>query len=770
MEKILDFQTREIPGEHARGNFRLLLSENETGINGLNAPIQLCGHGNTAGALFCGYQEKVEIKEEGRYRIADVQAVSGTILLDQKKCNRVFQKKAQTYMGIANTVTADTEHSACILPGSDMQTGGTLIQYQETDWNFLKRMASQLGLPLVPDISYYYPRFYLGLPEGEKKELGEILSCDMCFDGRYYAVSGRCTVDRKDFICYDVVTGTRLSLGDRVTYEGRELTVSRKKTELVRGEVIFTYRLAGSSYTWVPWEDNLDYTGMSFVGAIVGTQGEQVEVAFDIDQTAAGGNRYGFAPATGNLMYCMPQKGTKTSLYIGNGNEAQGIATGCIRTNGSTCEGTTIESNGGLVLMAKEGIRLESMTGIAMQGMSDIMALYSEGASSLCVNGSVDMLGRLAGISASKYTGYPPYDDAPKEGEFDWEGFTRNLAIGLGVVAVCAIGAAISIATLGAGSILAGAFIGAGIGALSTTAMKAGEEISTGNVRSAKEAFRDVGISAVSGFITGAFGAKFPGAHRLVEGVVDTAVSAGERLAYAVFDDSMSWDEKWAYALDPGQMVADFVTGVVIGEILDGIMAATQNKLRSIFANYDATMREALESGEDVLDEIKRIDEIEVEFNYNSKFDEAEFARQLADQQKGMNELTVREYLDNRQKYIEQGRAIESNAAQQAAREKAFVDKVDELQDAGLSLKEAEEQAEKWLDTQAALHNPDQVAGGYASNVGGVGDKGVNSSIGSQWRYRIDGVDAQIKKMAESMSEAEKNSTYLNVKLAHKGD
>ena len=567
MEKILDFQTREIPGEHARGNFRLLLSENETGINGLNAPIQLCGHGNTAGALFCGYQEKVEIKEEGRYRIADVQAVSGTILLDQKKCNRVFQKKAQTYMGIANTVTADTEHSACILPGSDMQTGGTLIQYQETDWNFLKRMASQLGLPLVPDISYYYPRFYLGLPEGEKKELGEILSCDMCFDGRYYAVSGRCTVDRKDFICYDVVTGTRLSLGDRVTYEGRELTVSRKKTELVRGEVIFTYRLAGSSYTWVPWEDNLDYTGMSFVGAIVGTQGEQVEVAFDIDQTAAGGNRYGFAPATGNLMYCMPQKGTKTSLYIGNGNEAQGIATGCIRTNGSTCEGTTIESNGGLVLMAKEGIRLESMTGIAMQG-----------------------------ISASKYTGYPPYDDAPKEGEFDWEGFTRNLAIGLGVVAVCAIGAAISIATLGAGSILAGAFIGAGIGALSTTAMKAGEEISTGNVRSAKEAFRDVGISAASGFITGAFGAKFPGAHRLVEGVVDTAVSAGERLAYAVFDDSMSWDEKWAYAFDPGQMVADFVTGVVIGEFLDGIMAATQNKLRSIFANYDVTMREALET------------------------------------------------------------------------------------------------------------------------------------------------------------------------------
>ena len=584
MEKILDFQTREIPGEHARGNFRLLLSENETGINGLNAPIQLCGHGNTAGALFCGYQEKVEIKEEGRYRIADVQAVSGTILLDQKKCNRVFQKKAQTYMGIANTVTADTEHSACILPGSDMQTGGTLIQYQETDWNFLKRMASQLGLPLVPDISYYYPRFYLGLPEGEKKELGEILSCDICFDGRYYAVSGRCTVDRKDFICYDVVTGTRLSLGDRVTYEGRELTVSRKKTELVRGEVIFTYRLAGSSYTWVPWEDNLDYTGMSFVGAIVGTQGEQVEVAFDIDQTAAGGNRYGFAPATGNLMYCMPQKGTKTSLYIGNGNEAQGIATGCIRTNGSTCEGTTIESNGGLVLMAKEGIRLESMTGIAMQGMSDIMALYAEGASSLCVNGSVDMLGRRTSLAGTVYQGYDPFEDVPQKGEFDWGGFARNLAIGLGVAIAC-VGLAL---IPGIGPIVTGALIGAAIGTFCQTVYKANEEWQSGNVRSTIETVRDVVISAAAGGFTGACVVAFP-VTVLFSGEIYAGVSLTGRAAWALGDSSMNNEKKMAYIFDTKQMSVDFSIGALIGIIVPGAVARklVRDAEREMWKNAD---------------------------------------------------------------------------------------------------------------------------------------------------------------------------------------
>ena len=625
MEKILDFQTWEDPGEHARGNFRLLLSENGTDINSMNAPIQLLGQGNTAGALFSGYPEKVEIKEERGYRIADIQAVSGTILLDQKKSNRVFQKKVQTYMGIAGIVTADTEHSACILPGSDMRTGGTLIQYQETDWRFLKRMASQLGLSLVPDTSYYYPRFYFGLPEGEKKELGEIISCDLCFDGRYYAVSGKCLVDREDFICYDVVTRTSLSLGDRVTYEGRELLVSRKKTELAGGEVIFTYRLAGNSYTWVPWEDNPDYTGMSFVGSIVGTQGEQVEVAFDIDKTAAGGNRYGFAPATGNLMYCMPQKGTKTSLYIGNGDEAQGIATGCIRTNGSTCEGTgspekksfrsehgkgmdlypqrmgldggetgkitfedetgtTIESNGGLVLMAKEGIRLESMTGIAMQGMSDIMALYSEGASSLCVNGSVDMLGRRTSLAGIVYQGYDPFEDAPQKGEFDWGGFARNLAIGLGVAIAC-VGLAL---IPGIGPIVTGALIGAAIGTFCQTVYKANEEWQSGNVRSTIETVRDVVISAAAGGFTGACVVAFP-VTVLFSGEIYAGVSLTGRAAWALGDSSMNNEKKMAYIFDTKQMAVDFSIGALIGIIVPGAVARklVRDAEREMWKNAD---------------------------------------------------------------------------------------------------------------------------------------------------------------------------------------
>ncbi|MBC2369343.1 hypothetical protein HBP99_11900 [Listeria booriae] len=166
-------------------------------------------------------------------------------------------------------------------------------------------------------------------------------------------------------------------------------------------------------------------------------------------------------------------------------------------------------------------------------------------------------------------------------------------------------------------------------------------------------------------------------------------------------------------------------------------------------------------------DDIPRLNEIEVNFTRNANHDAEEFARQLKNQERGMNELTVEEYLANRERYIEEGRALEGNAAQQVAREQAYIEKYDELRDAGFSAKEAKQQTNEWLDTQAALHNPDQIAGGKADIIGGMGDRRINSSIGSQWRYRIDMVDEQIREIAKNMTPEQLSNTYLNVRLTH---
>ncbi|MBF0787324.1 hypothetical protein IR123_05365 [Streptococcus sp. 19428wC2_LYSM12] len=156
-----------------------------------------------------------------------------------------------------------------------------------------------------------------------------------------------------------------------------------------------------------------------------------------------------------------------------------------------------------------------------------------------------------------------------------------------------------------------------------------------------------------------------------------------------------------------------------------------------------------------------------MQFNRNAKHDADEFSRQLKNQQDGMNKLTVEDYVKNRGDYLANGRSSAGNAAQQAARDNAYNNKVSELlsNETVDSLEEAERQAKNWLDTQAALHDPDQVAGGFMNNVTGVGDAGVNSSIGSQWKTRIGAVDEVVDEIVRTTPYDNLSKIYLDVKL-----
>lgn len=174
-----------------------------------------------------------------------------------------------------------------------------------------------------------------------------------------------------------------------------------------------------------------------------------------------------------------------------------------------------------------------------------------------------------------------------------------------------------------------------------------------------------------------------------------------------------------------------------------------------------------VERAEDICCEnhVKRIDGIEVIFKRNTKHDSEEFTRQLKQQEEGMNSLTVEEYMKNRARYISEGRSKEGDALQKAVRQNAYAEKVIELREKGYSAIKAEEEAKKWMNTKAALHGPDQVAGGNPEKIDGIGDAAINSSLGSQWKYRINEVDEKIGKAAEKMTESERKNTYLNIKL-----
>ncbi|MBH9578867.1 polymorphic toxin type 15 domain-containing protein [Inhella proteolytica] len=127
---------------------------------------------------------------------------------------------------------------------------------------------------------------------------------------------------------------------------------------------------------------------------------------------------------------------------------------------------------------------------------------------------------------------------------------------------------------------------------------------------------------------------------------------------------------------------------------------------------------------------------------------EKEYFEQLKAQEEGLNKLTVQEYLENRQRY-EQVQRAGTGKAQEAARQKMFDEIKESVEESnrarGLSGRAAEaaaiEKATEVMASLAALHDPDMIAGGHDPGRSGasgathmrMGDRGVNSSIGSQW-------------------------------------
>ena len=240
VRSILGFHITEKPGEHAKGTFRVRLdAEDEKDRKDIYEPLilwELDEKGNRKREpLFAGYPQETLISCLEGYREAEITVLSGTILLDEKEKNRAFQSPNQGILEIADRIVGDTDHAAFILNGPDRDAGGTAIQYGETDWEFLKRLASRCNLPLVADSSYYFPCFYIGMPHGEERELTEVQGCAFCFQ-KYYQFYGKCSVDRKDFICYHIKTGDRFCLGDHVRYEGKNFLISEKEMELNQGE------------------------------------------------------------------------------------------------------------------------------------------------------------------------------------------------------------------------------------------------------------------------------------------------------------------------------------------------------------------------------------------------------------------------------------------------------------------------------------------------------------------------------------------------------
>ena len=302
----------------------------------------------------------VETADADPLKRVELEMVSGTWLLDRKKQNRAFQDTSMSYQAVAEIILKNYKGASLIMKqGLDfIPVGRLMIQYQETDWMFLKRLMSRLNQPVIPDNTSGKPQMYTGIVG--RDEIYEIPVEEESHVQEYYYIEQG---DENGHLEYTWVTEkgglSPKGAGDAVIYKG--VTYYIKEAELfVENSVIrHKYRFCLQNGFHINEMHNSHMTGLSLPGAVEKVSGDQVQVKLDID--AVGGRNCWYTYSTFySTFYCMPEIGDRVHLYIPGMREEQAFVLNSIRDKVSGGETGAGSFHGGSAVTASDSKKKKS--------------------------------------------------------------------------------------------------------------------------------------------------------------------------------------------------------------------------------------------------------------------------------------------------------------------------------------------------------------------------------------------------------------------------
>ena len=125
-----------------------------------------------SGLLFKGYITECKINSRESSGIVYVELTSTSMELDKKYENESYQKKGESYKKIIETVASKSKgiNSYCSGDLKKEKLEKPIIQYKETNWEFIKRIASRFRLPVIADVTTDKPTFTIGYNQQSSAE------------------------------------------------------------------------------------------------------------------------------------------------------------------------------------------------------------------------------------------------------------------------------------------------------------------------------------------------------------------------------------------------------------------------------------------------------------------------------------------------------------------------------------------------------------------------------------------------------------------------
>ncbi len=289
--------------------------------------------------IFCGRTSQIRIEnEEGLfYLYLDFCGYTGEWDLTEK-CQSFLRGK-DTYEQVIHKVLSEYNQFQIrdeITNGKKIP--GILMQYEETDWEFLKRLASHFSTALVVDSTQSFGKVYFGIPSMDHGTVLEEKEY-ILFKEKYGKFSAQEEIMPQEMMNWHIRSSKYMQIGEQVMLGHIEVVVTEVDIHTKQGELVYEYRLSRRKGILVERKKNPKIYGMSIPATVKERKGNQVRVQMDIDPVyeAAGDLKYfTYAIETSNF-YCMPEEGSRVHIYFPEHEEQSAMAVHALRVENNSC-------------------------------------------------------------------------------------------------------------------------------------------------------------------------------------------------------------------------------------------------------------------------------------------------------------------------------------------------------------------------------------------------------------------------------------------------
>lgn len=348
--QVLDYQSIQQVNEHARASLKGMIPYErqeaymEAGRKLLWVQVMAVSEEKEE-ILFYGVAEHMRIQVEIGICMVNLSLCSGTLLMDLEEHIRSFQNDEFTYKELLDVCSQEYENAAkIIMTGKDRHIPHFIMQYRETDWMFVKRLAAMNHTVVFADCSTKGEKYHFGIPdrkagnmEAEVKDYATHYNIEEYWKKKKNGLKIR----QEDTVSYIFESREPHKLGEIRIVDNRSVFIWKIETSLKGNELYHNCFLKPRAGFQEPVRHNPYLAGTSLAGIVKNVAHEKVQITINSDEYKHKDNVCWFSFSSvyssedGSGWYCMPEVGDIVRLYFPTAREQEAYVASAYHEEGA---------------------------------------------------------------------------------------------------------------------------------------------------------------------------------------------------------------------------------------------------------------------------------------------------------------------------------------------------------------------------------------------------------------------------------------------------